>query len=60
MQKYPNNGAGKFNGFGGKLEAGESLEEGALRELRDWVLEYYALIHFLVLGSYSSYLYLKP
>ena len=24
-----------------------------------WVLEYYTLILFLVLGSYSSYLYLK-
>ncbi|CAO3654247.1 unnamed protein product [Mucor hiemalis] len=26
-------GAGKFNGFGGKVEPGESIEEGARREL---------------------------
>lgn len=25
-------GAGRWNGFGGKLEAGESIEEGAVRE----------------------------
>jgi len=28
-------GAGKYNGFGGKLEAGETLEEGAVRELQE-------------------------
>lgn len=28
-------GAGKFNGFGGKLEPGESLEESASRELQE-------------------------
>ena len=28
-------GEGKFNGFGGKLESGETLEESALRELKE-------------------------
>src|SRR5512135_2531166 len=28
-------GAGRWNGFGGKLEPGESVEEGARRELRE-------------------------
>lgn len=28
-------GAGKWNGFGGKLEPGESFEEGARRELEE-------------------------
>ena len=28
-------GEGKFNGFGGKLDPGENLEESALRELRE-------------------------
>ena len=27
-------GAGFFNGFGGKVEAGETIEEGAYREVR--------------------------
>lgn len=30
-------GAGKFNGFGGKVEEGESLEEAAARELKEEV-----------------------
>ena len=30
-------GAGKYNGFGGKVEQGESVEQGALRELREEV-----------------------
>ncbi|CAM9303448.1 unnamed protein product [Chrysoparadoxa australica] len=28
-------GVGKWNGFGGKLEAGESVEQAAIRELRE-------------------------
>jgi 8-oxo-dGTP pyrophosphatase MutT (NUDIX family) len=28
-------GAGKYNGFGGKVEPNESVEQGALRELRE-------------------------
>merc|ERR1719161_2557161 len=28
-------GAGKFNGFGGKVESGETIEEGAVRELQE-------------------------
>ncbi|KAJ8679025.1 hypothetical protein QAD02_014812 [Eretmocerus hayati] len=28
-------GAGKWNGFGGKVEPGESIAEGALRELKE-------------------------
>jgi|SRR5687767_5448283 len=28
-------GAGRWNGFGGKVEAGESIEDGARRELRE-------------------------
>lgn len=28
-------GAGRWNGFGGKVEAGETIEEGALREFRE-------------------------
>ena len=28
-------GAGKWNGFGGKVEKGESLEEGAIREVEE-------------------------
>lgn len=30
-------GAGRWNGFGGKVEAGESIEAAALRELREEV-----------------------
>ncbi len=30
-------GEGKFNGFGGKVEEGESVEEAALREMREEV-----------------------
>jgi 8-oxo-dGTP diphosphatase / 2-hydroxy-dATP diphosphatase len=28
-------GAGRYNGYGGKVEAGETIEEGAMRELRE-------------------------
>ncbi len=28
-------GAGRWNGFGGKVEAGETIEEGARREMRE-------------------------
>lgn len=28
-------GAGKYNGFGGKVESGETFEQAALRELRE-------------------------
>ena len=30
-------GAGRWNGFGGKLEAGETIEEAALREVKEVV-----------------------
>ncbi len=30
-------GAGRWNGFGGKLEAGETIEQAALREVREEV-----------------------
>ncbi len=28
-------GAGRYNGYGGKVEEGETIEEGAIRELRE-------------------------
>merc|ERR1712080_478102 len=28
-------GVGRWNGFGGKVQAGESIEEGAIRELKE-------------------------
>lgn len=50
-------GAGRWNGFGGKVEAGESIEDGARREFREEagievpVLEKVGLMDFVFGGN---------
>lgn len=50
-------GAGRWNGFGGKLEAGEGIEEAARREIREEVgievgdLERIGLLDFVAEGD---------
>lgn len=50
-------GVGKWNGFGGKVSEGETIFQGALRELKEEASIYCPNLHFV--GKVNTLLYGK-
>jgi len=58
--KKRNFGAGKYNGFGGRVEAGETVEQAAIRELREESLLEANITHLKKAGEIDFYFPHKP